>query len=85
MLAFALGRSAGGALALVLRELALMGAAAALSFTAAGLLGAALGGGAADVAAAALGLALFALALRVTEPEAWRLAVRMSAPLRARG
>ena len=26
-----------------------------------------------------------ALALRVAEPEAWRLAVRMSAPLRARG
>jgi peptidoglycan biosynthesis protein MviN/MurJ (putative lipid II flippase) len=85
MLAFVLGRSMGAGLAVVLRELALMGAAAALAFAAAGLLGAVLGGGAGDVAAAALGVALFAIALRVAEPEAWRLAVRMSAPLRARG
>jgi peptidoglycan biosynthesis protein MviN/MurJ (putative lipid II flippase) len=85
MLVFVFGRSTGAALAVVLRELALMGAAAALSFAAAGLLGASLGGGAADVAGASLGVAVFALALRVAEPEAWRLAVRMSAPLRARG
>jgi hypothetical protein len=85
MLLFVLGASAGAGLVVVLRELGRMGIAAAAAFAVAGLVGAALGSGVADVAAALLGLALYALALRVVQPEAWRLAVRMTAPLRARG
>ncbi|MEA2365454.1 MAG: hypothetical protein QOI32_966, partial [Thermoleophilaceae bacterium] len=84
MLWLALGRLTGAGLAAVGRELVPMALAALVAFGAAGLLGAALGGGAADVAAAVLGLALFALGIRLVRPQAWLLALRMSEPLRGR-
>jgi peptidoglycan biosynthesis protein MviN/MurJ (putative lipid II flippase) len=82
MLALVLGRLSGRGWAALARELLPMAVAAAVAFGAAGLLGTALGGGVFDVLAALLGVVLFALGIRLLRPEAWQLALRLSAPLR---
>jgi hypothetical protein len=84
-LAIVYGRELIRPLGLLVVELARVAAVAAVAFGPPGIVAAALGGPAWDVAATVVGAAAFLVLLRARLPRNWELVLRIAAPLHTRG